>query len=107
MGEHETTAYQCPVEGCLAKKGHWCRHTVARCGNCRDPHFAQANTCPKKEATRRDARGWGPPSPTWRQRGRASPPEEPPSSAQETPRDEMEVEEEYASTSEEAMEEEE
>ena len=42
--------------------------------------------------------------PTWRQRGKTPPPEE---SAQETPRDKIEVEEEYESASEEAMEEEE
>ena len=53
---------------------------------------------------RGDARGRRSPPPTWRQRGRASPPEEPPSSAQETPRDDMEVEE-CAPASEEATEE--
>ena len=41
----------------------------------------------------------------WRQRGKTSPPEEAPPSAQGTPRDEMEVEEEYESASEEAIEE--
>ena len=67
------------------------------------PHFAQANACPRKKAARVDTKGCRSPSPTWRKRGKTSPPEEPPSSAQEMPRDEMEVEEEYASASEKAM----
>ena len=91
------------MEGCRAKKGHWCQHTVTKCANCKGPHFAQANACPKK-AARGDAKGWRSPSPTWRQRGKTSPPEEPPTDAQETPRGRIEVEE-YEPASEEAMEE--
>ena len=103
--EHETKAHRRPVEGCQAKKGHWCKHTVAKCGNCRGPHFAQANACPKKRAARSDAKGWRSPSPTWRQRGKTSLPEEPPTGAQETPRGEMEMEKEHETALEEAMEE--
>ena len=62
--EHETKAHRCPVEGCQAKKDHWCKHTVVKCGNFRGPHFAQANACPKRRAARSDAKGWRSPSPT-------------------------------------------
>ena len=55
--ERATTGHQCPVEGCRVKEGHWCRHTVAKCANCKGPHFAQANACPKKKAARAEAKG--------------------------------------------------
>ena len=63
---HTTKHHRCPVEGCRARKGHWCQHTVPKCANCRGPHFAQANACPKKKAARGDAKGWsgGPPPPS-------------------------------------------
>jgi hypothetical protein len=59
----------------------------------------------RREAARSDAKGWRSPSPTWRQRGKTSQPEEPPTDAQETPRGEMEVEKEHEPAPEEAMEE--
>ena len=43
--------------------------------------------------------------PQWRQRGKTSLPEEPPTDVQETPRGEMEVEEEHEPAPEEAIEE--
>ena len=55
----------------MDKKGHWCKHTVAKCANCGGPHFGQAKACPKKKAARIEARGWRSPSPRWRQRGEA------------------------------------
>ena len=91
------------MEGCRAKKGHWCQHTVAKRANCRGPHFAQANACSKKKAARGDAKGWRSPSPTCRPRGKTSPPDEPPTDAQETPRGGMAVEKECEPASEEAM----
>ena len=38
--------YKCPVEGCSVGKGQACAHGVA---NCRGPHTAQSNLCPKVE----------------------------------------------------------
>ena len=61
---HKTKEHRYLVEGCRAKKGHWCQHTVAKCANCRGPHFAQANVCPKKSTARGDAKWWGSLSPT-------------------------------------------
>ena len=31
-------------------KGHWCKHTVAKCANYGGPHFGQARVYPKKKA---------------------------------------------------------
>ena len=81
--QHTTREHRCPVEGCGATKGHWCKHTVARCANCKGPHFGQAKACPKKKAARGEAKGWRSPSHKWRQRGEASRPEEPPSTTRE------------------------
>ena len=78
---------------------------MAKCANYKGPHFGQAKACPKKKAARGDAKGWRSPSPTWRQRGKTSPPEEPPTDAQETLRGGIEVEEEYEPASKVAMEE--
>lgn len=52
---------------------------TARCKNCRDPHFAQANVCPVKREARGNAMGWGSPSPPRRQRKQPSdaPPDAP------------------------------
>ena len=93
----------CPVGGYQAAKDHWCQHTVGKCANCKGPHFAQVNACPKKKAARGDAKGWRSPSPTWRRRGKTSPPEEPPASAEEIPEGGV-VEKAYESASEGTME---
>ena len=57
---HTTKEHRCHVEWRRA-----CQHTVEK--NCRGPHFAQANACPKKRAACGDAKGWRSPSPTWKQ----------------------------------------
>ena len=54
------------------------------------PPLAQANVCSKKRTACGDAKGWRSPSPTWRQRGTTSKPEEPPAETQDRPGDEME-----------------
>ena len=78
---------------------------MAKCANCRGPHFAQAKACPKK-AARSEAEGWRSPSPKWRQPAQAGQPEEPPTSAGGEKGGEMEVEEvRYESGSGEEMEE--
>ena len=56
---HKTKEHRCPVEGYRAKKGHWCQHTAVKCANCRGPHFAQANVCPKKRTAYGGAKGAG------------------------------------------------
>ena len=93
------------MEGCWATKGHWCQHAGAKCANCKDPLFAQAIACAKKMAARGDVKGWRSPSPTWRQRGKTSPLEEPPASAEEIPEGGVVVVKAYGSASEGAMEE--
>ena len=40
---------------------------MARCANCRGPHFAKANACPKKKAARGEGKGWRSLSPKRRQ----------------------------------------
>ena len=92
----------CPVKGCRAKKGHWCQHTVARCANCRGPHFAQANVCLKRMA-RGEAKGCRSSSIEWRQRGEATQPEDPPAGTQETRGEEPDGEKEHEPAMEEAM----
>ena len=69
------------------------------------PSLRAGERLPEEEGGPRRREGVEVPSPTWRQRGKTSPPEEPPTDAQETPRGGMEVEEEYEPASEEAMEE--
>ena len=49
-----------------------CPHAMAKCRNCRGPHFAQANVFPKWEA-KQAAKGWGPPSSPRRVRSAAAP----------------------------------
>ena len=104
--DHRTKDHRCPVEGCGVKKGHWCRHTVAKCASCKGPHFAQANACAKKKAARGEAKGWRSPSPRWRQRvEETQQPEEPSTTAETGPEGEVEMEREHGSASGEAMEE--
>ena len=55
-------------------------------------HFGQANACPKKKAAHGDAKRWRSPSPKWRQRGVASIPEQPPTTAGGEPEGEVEEE---------------
>ena len=74
----QTREHRCQVEGWVVGKGHWCRRTVARCADCKGPHFAQAKVCPKIKAAGSEARGWRSPSPKWRQPAEAVRPEEPP-----------------------------
>ena len=93
------------MEGCRAKKGHWCQRTVAKCANCRGPHFAQARVCAETRAACNEAKGWRSPPPTWRQRGKPSPLEELLAGTKEAPRVRPEVEEKSESALGEAMEE--
>ena len=51
---------------------------MARCANCKGPHFAQAKVWPKKKAARREAKGWRSRSPKLRQPAEAARPDEPP-----------------------------
>ena len=76
----------------------------SKCANCRGPHFAQANACPKK-AARGDTKGWRPPSPKWRQRGETSQPEQPPTTAGGEPEGEVEEETQHEPAPGEEMEE--
>lgn len=66
--EHETREHMCSAEGCTARQGQTCKNITAECVNCRGPHFAQANVCPKKREARWEAKGWRSPSPQRRKR---------------------------------------
>ena len=81
------------MEGCGVGKGHWCRHTVAKCANCKGPHFAQAKVCPKKKAARSEAKGWRSPPPRWKQPAEAEQPGDPQATARGAVEGEVEVEE--------------
>ena len=106
MEQNETREHRCPVEGCGVGRGHWCRHTVAKCTNCKSPHFTQAKACPKKKAARSEAKGWRSPSPRWRQQDASPRPEDQPPPATGERKGEEEVEEvKHESSSGEEMEE--
>ena len=47
---HEANEYKCLIIDCftLAKKA--CIHLSVKCINCKSPHFAISNSCPKKRA---------------------------------------------------------
>ena len=71
---------------------------MAKCANCRGPHFAQVNVCLKKKAARSDAKGWRSPSPRWRQQAEtAQQPEEPSAAAESGPEGKARVEVEHES----------
>ena len=61
--EHKTREHMCPVERCTARRGQTCKHITAKCVNCHGPNFAQANVCPKKRETRKEAKGCRSPPP--------------------------------------------
>ena len=71
---------------------------VAKCPNCKGPHFAQANACKAKGGARALARGWRSPSPTRKGKGAQAPdaPEDKTNNALATG-GEMEVETEVGS----------
>ena len=72
--EHRTGKHKCPTKDAL-----WAR-ARAKCPNCRGPHTAQSNLCPKNKEARQAAKGWRPPPPPSYHRESASTPAPPPTS---------------------------
>jgi hypothetical protein len=48
-GSHRTESHQCTVTDCSAPKGKVCKHTIPRCANCDESHFAHNNACDNKK----------------------------------------------------------
>jgi len=47
-GQHGTSDQKCNVEGCTAKQGSLCGHTLEKCLNCKGNHIAFNSRCEKK-----------------------------------------------------------
>lgn len=56
--QHKTADHTCPVQGCRATKGSVCSHLMAKCPNCKGPHGARSDQCPKKKEVQEKAQGW-------------------------------------------------
>lgn len=106
-GDRHTASHRRPVdrEGArLRRKGQPCTHDVAKCRNCRSPHFTQSDGCRVKKVARQLAQGWRPPPSPRRERGANAPlaPEAAPSEVRATKEGgEMEVDEGFEPASEE------
>ena len=57
-GEHRTVDHKCTVNECKAPRGSVCIHLIARCPNCKGPHSARSDQCPKKKEAQQKATGW-------------------------------------------------
>lgn len=44
-GPHTTRNHKCEVMRCPVRGGRRCRHTIAKCSNCRDTHYATSPIC--------------------------------------------------------------
>ena len=55
---HRTADHECDTVGCKAPKGAVCVHLVAKCPNCKGPHGARSDSCPKKKEALEKERNW-------------------------------------------------
>ena len=55
-GNHEANEHKCPITGCSTPVGKACVHLPVKCINCKGPHFATSNNCPKKRAAIEEAK---------------------------------------------------
>jgi hypothetical protein len=55
-GNHRTSDHKCNVEGCTAKQGSLCGHTLEKCPNCKGNHIAFSSRCAKNSEAARAAR---------------------------------------------------
>ena len=55
-GNHEVNEHKCPITGCFTPAGKACIHLPIKCINCKGPHFAISNSCPKKRAAIEEAK---------------------------------------------------
>jgi hypothetical protein len=55
-GNHEANEHKCPITGCSTPAGKACIHLPVKCINCKGPHLAISNSCPKKRAAIEEVR---------------------------------------------------
>jgi hypothetical protein len=55
-GNHEANEHKCPITGCSTPAGKACIHLPVKCINCKGPHFAISNNCPRKRAVIEEAK---------------------------------------------------
>jgi hypothetical protein len=55
-GNHQANEHKCPITGCSTPVGKACIHLPIKCINCKGPHFAISNNCPKKRAVIEEAK---------------------------------------------------
>ena len=55
-GNHEANEHKCPITGCSTPAGKACIHLPVKCINCKGPHFAISNNCPKKRVAIEEAK---------------------------------------------------
>ena len=55
-GNHEANEHKYPITGCSTPAGKACIHLPVKCINCKGPHFAISNSCPKKRAAIEEAK---------------------------------------------------
>ena len=56
--QHRTADHKCTAEGCKAPMGALCIHLVAKCPNCKGPHGARSDSCPRKKEAIAKAKDW-------------------------------------------------
>ena len=56
--QHRTADHKCTAEGCKAPMGAVCIHLVAKCPNCKGPHGARSDSCPRKKEAIAKAKDW-------------------------------------------------
>ena len=56
--QHRTIDHECDTVGCKAPKGAVCVHLIAKCPNCKGPHGARSDSCPKKKEALEKGRNW-------------------------------------------------
>ena len=57
-GLHRTADHKCSIKDCKASRGLVCTHLIAKCANCKGPHSARSDQCPKKKEALEQAKGW-------------------------------------------------
>ena len=62
--QHKMREHRRLAEGCRAKQGHWCQHTVAKCANCRGPTSRRRGLTQGRGRPAVRRRGGGPPPPS-------------------------------------------
>ena len=56
--QHKTVDHECDTVGCKAPQGAVCVHLIAKCPNCKGPHGARLDSCPKKKDALEKGKNW-------------------------------------------------